>query len=357
MKKKIGVLTFQNTLNYGAILQSHALCRVLSKEGHDAEVIDYRCSAIEENEGWSFSLASPKSMMKYLMKSFKRRSFSRFRRNIAYSSRCDIKNIRDVARRYDCVVVGSDQVWNPLITQGDTTYFLSFENDSSRCKSYAASIGLEQFPQDEPYASLLAHFSSLLVREKTAKNEVTRIAPSAGSRTKVVLDPTLLMGKREWGEFGKLPHGVSAGDYVLLYAVSDLHRSGAIAESLARRMGCKVVQICQRREGKVKGALHLRNASPEEFLALFRGAAATVVSSFHGVCFSLVFEKDFWVTVSGRGTGRITDLLELLDITERMVREGQEPISSKKIDYGIVSPRLVELREESLSVLRESLTD
>lgn len=357
MKEKIGILTFQNTLNYGAILQSYALYRVLSEEGHDVEVIDYRCPAIEGNEGWSVIPSSPKSLLRYLMKTVKRTAFKGFRSNITYSPKCDKSSIKAIAKRYDCVVVGSDQVWNPFITHEDTNYFLSFEDESARCKSYAASIGLDRFPQDEPYASLLAHFSSLLVREKTARDEIERVAPSARGRVGVVLDPTLLIEKDEWSGLGRLPRDLADTGYVLLYAVSDLHRSGEVASSLAQGMGCRLVQICQRREGKVEGAIHLRNASPEEFLALFEGAAATVVSSFHGVCFSLLFEKDFWATVSGRGASRVTDLLSLLGVPERLVGGGQAAQPSKKVDYGSVTLRLAGLREESLSALKESLTD
>lgn len=357
MKKRIGILTFQNTLNYGAVLQSYALFRVLSGDGHEAEVIDYCCPAIEENEGWSFTPASPKSLLKYLIKSPKRASFKSFRSNISYSPRCGKDNIGDIAKRYDCVVVGSDQVWNPYITHGDTNYFLSFERDPARCKSYAASIGLDRLPQDEPYANLLSHFSSLLVREETARKEIVRIVPRSEPRVKVVLDPTLLLGKREWSCLTGSTSEIAKGSYVLLYAVSDLHRSGEVAKSLANSLGCKVVQICQRRDGKVEGAIHLRNASPEEFLALFEGAAATVVSSFHGVCFSLIFEKDFWVTVSDRGASRITDLLTLLEVPERVVQESHELDFSKKVDYARVTSRLTRLRGESLSALRASLVD
>lgn len=356
MKEKIGILTFQNTLNYGAILQSYALYRVLSDEGHDVEVINYRCPAIEGNEGWSVIPSSPKSLLRYLMKTAKRTAFRDFRSNIAYSPKCDKSSIKTITRRYDCVVVGSDQVWNPFITHEDTSYFLSFEDDSTRCKSYAASIGLDRFPQDEPYANLLAHFSSLLVREKTARDEIERVVPSARGGVKVVLDPTLLIERCKWSGLGRFPRDLTGTGYVLLYAVSDLHRSGEVASSLAKSMGCKLVQICQRREGKVEGAIHLRNASPEEFLALFEGAASVVVSSFHGVCFSLLFEKDFWVTVSGRGASRVTDLLSLLGIPERLVGEGQVAQPSKKVDYESVTPRLAELREESLSALRKTLT-
>ena len=44
--KKVGILTFHNTLNYGASLQAYALCRVLRNIGADAEIIDYHCENI-----------------------------------------------------------------------------------------------------------------------------------------------------------------------------------------------------------------------------------------------------------------------------------------------------------------------
>ena len=44
MKKKIGILTFQQCINYGAILQTYALQHLLNENGYNAEVIDYRNS-------------------------------------------------------------------------------------------------------------------------------------------------------------------------------------------------------------------------------------------------------------------------------------------------------------------------
>ena len=47
---KIGILTFHNALNYGAVLQCYALQHYLQAKGHDAEVIDYRIPFIEEQK-------------------------------------------------------------------------------------------------------------------------------------------------------------------------------------------------------------------------------------------------------------------------------------------------------------------
>ena len=44
---KIGMITFQNTENYGAALQCRALYTYLVASGNDVQVIDYRCPAVE----------------------------------------------------------------------------------------------------------------------------------------------------------------------------------------------------------------------------------------------------------------------------------------------------------------------
>ena len=45
---KIGILTFHNAINYGAVLQAYATQELLKSMGHSAEVIDYRNLAIEK---------------------------------------------------------------------------------------------------------------------------------------------------------------------------------------------------------------------------------------------------------------------------------------------------------------------
>ena len=44
---KIGILTFHRAENFGATLQAYALQTYLSQQGHDVNIIDYRCPAIE----------------------------------------------------------------------------------------------------------------------------------------------------------------------------------------------------------------------------------------------------------------------------------------------------------------------
>ena len=43
--KKLGILTFNRALNYGAILQAYAMKQVCEKLGYEAHVIDYNKGA------------------------------------------------------------------------------------------------------------------------------------------------------------------------------------------------------------------------------------------------------------------------------------------------------------------------
>ena len=45
---KVGILTFHNAINYGAVLQAYALQQSVMALGAECEIIDYRCPAVEK---------------------------------------------------------------------------------------------------------------------------------------------------------------------------------------------------------------------------------------------------------------------------------------------------------------------
>ena len=66
---KIGILTFQRTVNYGSNMKSYALQKYLNKLGADCETIDYTNEAIDKIER-PIDLKSQKSIKgfaKYLL--------------------------------------------------------------------------------------------------------------------------------------------------------------------------------------------------------------------------------------------------------------------------------------------------
>lgn len=53
--KKIGIITFQESNNYGALLQAYALQSTIEKLGNVVEIIDYHSEKKEEQYSSSFS--------------------------------------------------------------------------------------------------------------------------------------------------------------------------------------------------------------------------------------------------------------------------------------------------------------
>lgn len=354
----VGILTFQRTLNYGATLQNYALWKTLKENGFRPVVVDYRQRAIEKNEGLVLHLG-PSSLCRRMRLLPKMRSFTRFRKRMILTSSCDNRTIDDAVKDFACVIVGSDQVWNAKLTSSDPTYFLNFIDDPKRCKTYAASMGYGELPESAfDLRPLISHFSSILVREKSAADTIARECPEAPA-AHVVLDPTLLVERDVWKEIEQTPSYALNKPYVLVYDVSESHSAFEAADRLAEGTDAQVIRI-QSYDLKPKpGVKSVLNVSPEEYLGLFAHARSTVVSSFHGLCFSIINHLDFYF--SGQTTGkntnsRATDLMEALGISGRTV---QDLINGTvgPIDWDNVEERLRTLRAESLQLLVDSLSE
>ena len=130
-KKRIGVITFHNYDNYGAILQSYALQKKLRELGTYPEIIDYSCQFISN----PFRLINlkEKGLFNYIYGAIghicyipRRRKCNQFRKHMKYSEPVTKGNMRAVSGKYDIYIAGSDQVWDYKLTNFDQTYFLDF---------------------------------------------------------------------------------------------------------------------------------------------------------------------------------------------------------------------------------------
>lgn len=351
-------MTFQNTLNFGAALQNYALFHVLESMAFDVDVINYRSEAIERNER-VVPVLRPKALFKYIALKGKARRFSKFKERLRFTGSCRADGMPETCDRFDCVVVGSDQVWNTKLTHSDSIYFLDFIDDPRRCKTYAASMGYEELPPcDFDLRPLISHFSSILVREKSAAETIARECPDA-PMPHAVLDPTLLAERKVWDDIEQTPGYALKAPFVLVYAVSETAAAFEAAHRLADASGARIINVRSYGFKHVPGVKSVLNVSPEEYLGLFAHAQATVVSSFHGLCFSIINHRDFYFSgqTSGKNTNsRATDLMDALGISGRTVQDLANG-TVKPVDWDDVEARLSALRAESLRLLKESLAD
>ena len=131
MNNNTGILTFIDTLNYGAELQAYALTQTISKLGYQAELINYRCPAIDERETPHFpspvDLTKPKHFfglaLKYPELIERKKGFTKFTNKYTPLG-ASVSSAGEMLKIYDRIVVGSDQVWRPDTTGEDDTFFV-----------------------------------------------------------------------------------------------------------------------------------------------------------------------------------------------------------------------------------------
>ena len=356
---RVGILTFHDTNNYGAELQAYALCETVEGLGCEAELVDYRNPAVARAETPARPTlgqlaAHPRSSLirlaAYPYLARRRAAFAGFR------ARCQKTGPRmegqcEMAARYDAVVVGSDQVWNPAITGGDLTYFLP-DPAPFRKVAYAASFGGQALP--EGFAPLcraaLAGFDAVGVREASGCEVVRAVA---GRRAERVLDPTLLLGLGRWRELAGPPP--VDGGYVLAYLVAECEQALSYARRAARAMGARLVVVeCYSVVPALRIEGNMSDISPEGFVSLVAHASLVVTSSFHGLALSLALgvEVRFSLDASrGNRSSRLTELAELAGVGDCAVPEAD---ASRRIDFAAVARRLSRARERSLAFLAGS---
>lgn len=130
--------------------------------------------------------------------------------------------------------------------------------------------------------------------------------------------------------------------------------------ALAEASGKEVVVIAPFSRRKDCGGIHfLNNASVYDFLALFKDADGTFVDSFHGLCFSLIFRKDFLVLGDKyfKGDDRKINLLSKFGLLSRMIENEQEILSKPlKTDYsGSVEDAIFQRTQKSIEIVKGNL--
>lgn len=348
----VGIITFHRASNYGAVLQAYALQNVLSGMGCEAEIIDYRGEAVEEEHHPSKVLCRyklPVAALKYLQRSAKFRGFERFRRNrLPLSEAVTNRDVCKLDGSYDLILAGSDQVWNDIFAGFDPVYRLDFVEKSRRC-SYACSFGFDEFPDGSKpaYKRSLERFEVVSVREASAKDLVEG---DLGLTARVDLDPTLLLSADEWKSISSLP--AADADYILVYNIQEPIALLDAARKKSAETGLGIVFLNNgfRQDRDLR---HVRYGSPEEFLGWFAGARYVYTNSFHGTVFSIIFEKEFTVEcrTGYRYNNRSKALLDLVGLEGREMTEtdtGDGPI-----DWYDVRMRLAAAREDSLGYLRD----
>lgn len=368
---KVGILTYHNTINYGAALQTYASQRILIQLGADCEVIDYvnshraKIYSIPKLVSLELSKGQLKTAVRmllgwYLVNSRKKK-FNLFFKNKLKKSRAYRSHAEIVANPpvYDRYIVGSDQVWNYEHNGHDTTYFLDFVKDKTKTASYSSSFGLESIVSDKQtiYKEALSAIKWLAVREDTGQKIIYDLT---GREASLVLDPVFLLDIEAWKELSdkKFP---CRKKYILVYTTKDLDFKNFI-ESTKYDLSPYIIAKISRSTSIadfISPSVSIKYAvTPEEFLSLIENASLVLTSSFHCTGLSIIFQKQFISFLSdnrGKNT-RIESILNQLELGDRIYSSDLRPEGiNRPINYVQVNKKLNILKESSIDYLKQVL--
>lgn len=237
----------------------------------------------------------------------------------------------------DEVIVGSDQVFNPLCTNGDPAYLLKGLPEGVKKIAYAASIGKKEnidlyesrFGVD--YKKELQDFSWISTREADAAQY---LCEATGKKCDCMLDPVLLYGAEGWREFCK----ETAEEYIFVYNLGNFPTLFETVKRIKKLTGLKVIILNKDIKGDLKSlGFDIRsNAAPQEFVSLLANARYVVTDSFHATAFSIMFHRDFYVVANGsrnNTNSRLQNVLNEFGIEGRYLTSAKNFSCADKVDY------------------------
>ena len=365
---KVGILTFHNAHNYGAVLQAYALKRTLDKSGHTAEIINYRNSVIDKKyqkqlkAGMELKtflhprlcLQKMKFMInKKIMRQAWEQQYERFEEFIGlYLTDMPQMEIEELEHLdYDILIAGSDQIWAGSLTGGiDKVYLLDFPFEGRRV-SYAASLSGGSVPNEDEdiMRRCLKNFDFISAREKTLADSLSQIC---GKKVVTTLDPTLLLESSDY-QFLLKKDPRTEEKYIFAYYVSEDDVLRACALEMAERLGIQLFELHYYMKKDYDKHSQFADFGPSEFISFLAGADFVLTNSFHGTIFAILFQRRFYSVY--RENARIENLLNRLELTNCHIYSMQELDDNLQIDYQRVMDELQIYRKESIGFLNLAL--
>ncbi len=356
----IGVYGLWYGRNYGSILTYYALRSVLRELGYTVVFLDNPLSDPNVDSG-RFAADHPYH-------------FSHAEYEIALHRSLDqMGELNDLCDRF---LAGSDQLWNYALSRKyGQTYFLDFADDIHPKIAYATSFG--HYPYNGPAEDWelvrgnLARFQAISVRDSFSKQVIEE---EFGLKAEKVLDPVFLCPEAAWDRLEEKSAGRPGGDYLLAYILNPSETIGRELQRIAQESETDLVVLFDEAGsaeehaaalGVTDGRLHFsKHLSAYDWLAHFRGAKFVLTDSFHGICFSSVFHKDFIALQNKvRGPARFADLTQVLGFEDRLITSEDQFLTKYAhvceqglvIDWNAFETRIGRERDRSRAWLENAL--
>jgi hypothetical protein len=373
-RKKIGILTLHGYVNYGNRLQAYATQEVIKKLGFDAHILiikdvsSYKDKVIKlTNKLFKASLKETcikalnkikekivffinRNFIKEREKVFKNFSKKYLSEVYYYNTKESLKNLSE---NYDFFITGSDQVWNPFCT--NSLYFLDFTNKAKRI-AYAPSFGISNIPNKyiDIYKNWLLGMKNISVREIIGSQIIHNLI---GKDAIVLIDPTLMLTKKQWLSVSKKSINKPKNGYILIYFLGAKTKkvNNKQIEKIIKYSNLEVINIADLKDKKSY------KIGPDEFIDYINSASLVLSDSFHGIIFSILMETPFiaFERIERMQNlksmfSRIGTLLKKFKLESRQISNIKSSYQIFNYDFKHILPILEDERNKAINYLKNA---
>ncbi len=252
---------------------------------------------------------------------------------------------------FDKFLLGSDQMWNYYLSKPyRQSYFLDFVDDDKIKVSYATSFGLDVYigPEEEKIITKknLQRFDAVSVRDDFSK----RICENDFNvKAELVLDPVFLCPLNEYEtliEEASKDFKIEE-EFIFAYILDPNEELGKSICAISEETGKKIIVVFNqindlqfdkdRMNVDSENIVFKSSVTVKEWLYLLKKSEYVLTDSFHGTCFSILFNKKFISLKNNeRGGSRFQFLLSTLGLLNRLINKPSEFVS-KFHEFGLDS--------------------
>lgn len=370
---KIAIITNNIGHNIGGILQAYSLQNILESLGHHSYVIRWDQPFVHRNVHVFYLYEKIKSILKNRLPNFLSKYIKSHNNILAFISfhkltinlwpfidkyiHLDLSDNEYIVQKdkYDCIVVGSDQVWREAFFHDRITrLYLDYAQSWNILKiAYAASFGVDYWEytikETNKCKYLVQKFDAISVREKSG---IKLCSINLGINAQHVLDPTMLLHKEDY--IGIIGEKLQQTHSIAIYLLDKNSKENRILSYIVKDKGLKIKNILSNNRYIYNRAL----PSVEYWLKTIAESEYVFTDSFHGMVFSIIFNKPFFVYGNEkRGLTRFHNLLDMLNLGDRLITtvDDYNRVKDNIIDWKNVNEILDSNRKSSLIFLKDSL--
>lgn len=332
---RVGITNWWYINNRGAILTNYALNEMVKSMGYEALTINY----IAPHERQNFHKGYVKEFTdKYIKR-------TRWLDNL--------EELKGLNRDISTFICGSDQIFNfaPCRSHRYLFYMGWVDARHNKILSYSASFAYKDFYASEPQRKLVEHWLKRFDAHSIREHEGVEIMNNTfGIESEYVLDPVFCIDKQKYANIAEQATDKIDEDFIVYYyTVPDRCTHPELIEHVMRKTGVKKAIN-----------LHTWDMSMENWLWYLTHAKFVVTNSFHGVCFSLIFNVPYAVfVIEPERDTRFSSLVRLSGQPERVFRHWEDLMQNdwlyEKVDFTSFNEKLPQEVKRSYNWLKEAL--